>query len=157
MVGGKRQGDQRFCNDNCFRHGVLLTALDKVPRELIDQEVKKVHGGPCPKCQGEGPVDVHTSHRVWSALIMTSWASRPQICCRRCGIKAKVGDALLSGLAGWWGFPWGLIMTPLQVLRNLTGIFIAPDPTRPSDKLGKLVGLGIAERVAQIEAQGTGR
>lgn len=28
---------------------------------------------------------------------------------------------LLSLLLGWWGFPWGLIYTPMVVVQNLSG------------------------------------
>jgi hypothetical protein len=28
---------------------------------------------------------------------------------------------LLSLILGWWGFPWGLIYTPMAIFTNLTG------------------------------------
>ena len=42
-------------------------------------------------------------------------------------------------LPGWWGFPFGLIMTPVQVMRNLAGIFGGPNPASPSPALEKLI------------------
>jgi hypothetical protein len=29
--------------------------------------------------------------------------------------------SLVSVLLGWWGLPWGVILTPLTVITNLTG------------------------------------
>jgi len=28
---------------------------------------------------------------------------------------------LISLLVGWWGFPWGLIYTPMTLIQNLGG------------------------------------
>ena len=47
----------------------------------------QVHQGNCPQCDGPGPVDVHTSYRVYSVVMMTSWSSRPLVACARCGTK----------------------------------------------------------------------
>ena len=71
---------------------------------------------------------------MWSALVILTWSSRPQICCRSCGVKNKISDALFCFFLGWWGFPHGLIMTPIQLGRNLFGIFSMPDPSRPSTR-----------------------
>jgi len=153
LFGGKKQGDRRYCNDTCLKNGYLLSALELVPKDLLDQQIQAVHQGPCPKCGREGVVDVHTSHRVWSMLIMTSWSSRPQICCRSCGVKSKLGDAVFCFFLGWWGIPWGILMTPIQVLRNLFGLFTAPNPEVPSASLQRLVGLDVAARVVQAQAE----
>lgn len=147
LLGGVRDGDFRFCNESCRQHGFLLAVADQVPADLMSQQVAEVHQGPCPKCGGPGPVDVHTSYLVWSALVITSWQSRPQVCCRSCGIKSKLGGAMLSGVVGWWGLPWGLIVTPIQVLRNAWGLFSSPDPTTPSAQLQKMVQLHVAANV----------
>jgi hypothetical protein len=96
-------------------------------------------------------VDVHTSYRVWSALLMTSWSSRPHVVCRSCGSRARLGDLLFSLLFGWWGFPWGFVMTPVQLVRNITGLVSSPDPTLPSAQLSRIVRLHLAANA--IEAQ----
>lgn len=154
VIGGKRQGDFRFCNDKCLQRGVLLSALDQVPKDLLERYIHAVHRGNCPKCKGNGPVDVHTSYSVWSILVLTSWRSTPQICCKKCGIKAKVRDGFVSLLIGWWGVPWGIILTPVQVVRNFAGIFYSPDPSKPSKTLETMVGLDLAAKVVQAQAQG---
>ena len=84
--------------------------------------------------------------QVWSALVLTSWKNEPQISCRSCGRKQQVLSLVISLVAGWWGFPWGLIMTPVQVIRNLRGIFGGPDPLQPSPQLEQAVRVSIARQ-----------
>lgn len=148
LFGGVRQGEWRFCNEQCRQQGFLLTLADQVPQDLIDEHARHTHEGECPKCQGPGPVDVHTSHRVWSALVVTSWNSRPEVCCQSCGTKAKLGGAFSSLFLGWWGFPWGILATPIQIARNLGGLASSPDPTTPSPKLRHLIKLHLAAQLA---------
>ncbi len=144
LFGGKREGEYRFCSENCHVQAVVLEQADQVPEDEVVQNLKAIHEGPCPRCGGEGPVDVHTSYRVWSALVMTSWNSKPEVCCHGCGRKSKLVGTVSSLVLGWWGFPFGLLITPVQVLRNLGGLMSSPDPLRPSDQLEKLVRMDLA-------------
>lgn len=154
LFGGKRQGNLRFCNARCAGQGALLAISQQVPQNIVSESVLKVHQGPCPKCGGSGPVDVHVHHRVMSALVITSWRSTPQISCRSCGTKAQLIDTGVSLLLGWWGFPWGLIFTPVQIVRNITGMLRGPDPLQPSPQLEKSVRMSIASQaVARQKAQ----
>jgi hypothetical protein len=149
LFGGVRDGDLRFCNENCRQQGFLLAVADQVPEDVISQHVSQVHEGNCPKCGGPGPIDVHTSYSVWSALVLTSWRSRPEVCCRACGIKAKLGRTLSSVALGWWGVPWGIIITPIQVLRNMMGLFSSPDPIRLSAQLENIVKVHLAAHLVK--------
>ncbi len=148
IFGGVKDHGLHFCSDKCHQQGVLHDVTDQIPEEVISEYLMEVHEGACPICNGPGPVDVHTSYVVWSALVITSWKSKPQVSCRRCGIKAKVGNACLSGLVGWWGFPWGIVMTPVQLLRNFFGIFSSPDPTMPSEQLENILKAHLAAQLA---------
>ena len=65
--------------------------------------------------------------------------------------EAQCGDALFSLLFGWWGI-FGLLITPLQIGRNIVGMFRGPDPERPSPQLEQMVRLDIAKRAAAIQA-----
>src|SRR5262245_24406322 len=114
LFGGATVGQTRYCNAKCARRGQILAYSQQIAPDVIYNSVSQVHRGACPRCHGPGPVDVHTSYRVWSALIVTQWQSFQHIACRSCGVKAQIGDGLLSLLLGWWGFPWGLVMTPVQ-------------------------------------------
>ena len=139
LFGGQEAGGLRFCNAQCASNGQLITLSRALPPLVVQQHVQAMHQGACPQCKGPGPVDVHVSHRVWSALIMTRWSSHPRISCRACGVKAKLGDSVVSVVAGWWGFPWGLLLTPLQIGRNVVGMAMAPDATKPSAELETVV------------------
>lgn len=153
LFGGKRNGDLRFCNETCHRNGYVAVSAQQMPDDIVSQHVWSVHQGSCPKCGGAGPVDVHTSHRVWSAVALTSWNSRPHVVCKSCGTKAQVADTVFCLALGWWGFPWGLVMTPVQIVRNLAGIF-ASEPTAPSPQLERVVRLHIASHAMQARAPG---
>jgi hypothetical protein len=144
LFGGQRRGDLRFCNDECAQGGVLISLSHQVPDNLVQQEVWAVHQGRCPQCQGPGPIDVHVSHEIWSAIVFTQFKSLPHVLCRSCGRKKQLGAMVFSFFAGWWGFPWGLIMTPVQIARNLSGMLRSPDPTRPSAKLEEMVRMRLA-------------
>src|SRR5690349_13054387 len=119
LLGGKTVGDLRFCNDKCMREGQFLALAKNVPEEAVLQRVSEVFNGSCPLCGGRGPVDVHKSYKVWSAVFLTSWSTNPVISCRSCARKKQIGNLFFSGVFGWWGFPWGLLLTPVQVTRNL--------------------------------------
>jgi hypothetical protein len=149
IFGGKRDANGRFCNKTCQARGTLLAISRQVPDSMVQEQVMKAHQGPCPKCKGSGPVDVHVSHKVWSAVFLTSWSSTPQVSCRACGLKSQTTAAAFSLFSGWWGFPWGLIVTPIQIGRNLYGMAHAPESSRPSPQLEKIVRMTIASNAVQ--------
>lgn len=149
IVGGVRDGEQRFCNDRCHQSGVLVALSNRVDPSDVRSAVTEVHQGSCPRCGGTGPVDVTTSYRIWSAILLTSWISLPDICCRPCGRKRQIEGLLFSAVAGWWGIPWGFIMTPVQIFRNITGLFRPYDPYQPSPQLETAVRLMLASELAR--------
>src|SRR5687768_10468038 len=120
LFGGVTNSGLTFCSQRCLQSGLPMIAAQSLPPDLVEEHVNKVRSGPCPKCQRQGaPVDAHTSYFVWSALIFTSWSSKPAICCRSCAVKDQIFSTLGSAVIGWWGFPWGLFMTPVQIFRNI--------------------------------------
>lgn len=148
FFGGVREGELRFCNQKCHQQGMFLAAAYSIPADVIQPRVIALHQGTCPQCRSMGPVDVHVSHSIWSALLLTSWKSQPRVSCRPCGQKAKIGAAVGSFFLGWWGFPWGILITPIQVTRNLVGL--AKKPTdKPSPELERIVRLTLA---AELQA-----
>ena len=153
LLGGLTEDGYRFCSGECHQRGVLLSIADQIPGDMVSQKVAEVHEGACPQCGGPGPVDVHTSYHVWSAIVMTSWHSRPEVCCRACGVKSKLKGALLSGTLGWWGIPWGIVITPIQVIKNVFGLASSPDPTRPSAQLENIIKVHLAEQVVASHEQ----
>ncbi len=149
LFGGVRDDGFRFCNVQCQERGGLLKAAKRLPEELVSHQVQLVHRGDCPKCGGPGPVDVHTSYTVWSAVVLTSWRERPQVCCRPCGNKSRVVGAFTSMLFGWWGIPFGLVITPVQIFRNVAGLVSPPDPETPSAQLENEVRKHLATHLAK--------
>lgn len=149
LFGGVRDGDLRFCNAKCHAKGYLIRIARDIPKDVIAQHTASIYHGTCPKCHGPGPVDVHTSHRIWSAVFLTSWRNQPHICCRSCGRKQQIGDAAFSLVLGWWGFPWGLIMTPVQIGRNLVGVFGRKGEHAPSVDLERIAGMAIASEAVK--------
>ena len=149
LMGGTQVGSTRFCNDKCAAKGQLLIRSQQVPEAHVQELVHRMHQGPCPKCGGAGPIDVFTSHQVWSAVLLTSWKSVPQVCCRSCGTKSQLGGIVSSLALGWWGFPWGLIMTPVQIGRNIAGLMRKVDSTRPSEELARVARIHLASQMSQ--------
>lgn len=148
LFGGANVDDARYCNARCATRGQLLSASRQIPADVVAESVSRVFRGACPKCQGPGPVDVHASHRIWSAVFLTRWQSFQQVSCRSCGVKKQLSDALFCLLLGWWGFPWGVIATPVQITRNLAGAMKNPSENGPSAKLENAVRITLASRVA---------
>jgi hypothetical protein len=139
LMGGVQAGGLRFCNKKCHRNAAILSGAKQVPADLVDKKLQEIWNGVCPKCLGAGPVDVHRTHEVWSALVLTRWSTHQQISCRSCATKRQLSGSAFSLFAGWWGFPWGLVMTPVQITRNIMAMSSGPDKSRPSEDLRKLV------------------
>jgi hypothetical protein len=148
LFGGKRDANGRFCNQKCQAWGALLAAAKDIPEATVREQVWEIHQGLCPKCGGTGPVDVHVTHRVWSAVLLTSCKSTPEISCRSCGRKSQWTGIASSALLGWWGFPWGLVFTPIQLAKNLTAIARPADASTPSPQLEKMVRVRMAGNMA---------
>jgi hypothetical protein len=153
LFGGKRTGDLRFCDEKCAQKGALALVANQLSPAEVATYIYRVHRGRCPKCSGPGPVDVHTSYRVWSALVMTSWSSRPLVACKSCGTRQKLGDTAFSLFLGWWGFPWGIVMTPVQLVRNIFTLLKASDPNSPSPALEKILRLHLAAQLVEHQHQ----
>lgn len=143
LFGGRTDQTGRYCNEQCQQAGNLLALSQRVSPAKIGQLISEIHQGHCPRCGGRGPVDVHKAHKVWSMLILTSWSSSPELSCKSCAVKRQIGATLFSSVVGWWGFPWGIIMTPVQVVRNIVEMAAGPNPNQPSPLL---------ERIARIQA-----
>ncbi len=149
LFGGVSEYDLRFCNKKCRENGhALVLYRREIPQDIVHKQAQEVHQGLCPKCQGTGPVDVHTSYRIWSAGFLTSWRTTPNICCRSCGIKSQICGCIFSFLLGWWSF-YGLFITPVHVIKNIAGILKGPDELNPSEKLQNLIRGIIAQQMME--------
>ncbi|GAB3027739.1 MULTISPECIES: hypothetical protein [Oleiagrimonas] len=123
LFGGKRSGDRVYCGARCASYDAEIALGRSLPDAQVREVMQRWRNEPCPQCNGPGPVDLRVSHKVHSFVFMTQWSSPQAICCRHCARKRQLGHAVYSLLLGWWGFPWGLVMTPVQVTRNLKALF----------------------------------
>jgi hypothetical protein len=154
LFGGLEADGQLFCDDRCLKSARLLQLSDKVYPDQIQKKAAELHRRLCPKCGGPGPCDVHRAHQIRSAVFRSKWQSLPLLCCRKCASKAQWRSLGSCLLLGWWNFPWGILMTPLQICRNLSGIFAGPSPQRPSIELEKLARVGLAAKFAKQKRLG---
>jgi len=124
VFGGTKEGDLRFCDARCQGAATLARAAASIPDAAVREQANAIQRGPCPCCgRRNGPVDLHRSFRVHSALVVTSWSSRARISCRSCRTRQRLLDTLYCAALGWWGLPWGLLLTPIQIVRNLASLF----------------------------------
>ncbi|MBI5116358.1 hypothetical protein HZA56_07770 [Candidatus Poribacteria bacterium] len=134
--GGIHDWDKKYCSEACCSKGKLVRSTYNIlPHKLIKEEALKIYNGICPICSGKGPIDVYTSYRIYSIILYTSSKTIEHISCVDCGIKNQKKDAIYSFALGWWGFPWGIFLTPVQLARNIKAIYNSKIPTEPSSQL----------------------
>ena len=120
VIGGVRAGNQRFCNNKFAQNAYILSVTKNVPNDVLERKVEEIWRGNCPKCRALGPVMSHqTFMMVWSALVLTRWTTKAQVSCHSCAAKGNSAAIAFSFFFGWWGFPWGLVLTPVQITRNI--------------------------------------
>lgn len=155
LFGGRTVENYRYCSAGCAGRHPLLRAAERVPANVLQQYVEQWRKGACPQCKRTaGSIDVYPHHRVHSFLVMTQWSTRRNVCCRRCGRRNQLLSTLYSATLGWWGFPWGLLVTPIQIGRNMAGA-LRPEPARATREFERVVGLQLAQQQLQIEASQT--
>lgn len=102
----------------------LLRGIAAQQKKYTLQEIESVaqllQRLPCPSCgQETKKLNAIMVHKVTSFLVITSSTRKHFIACPNC-LNRKNNDAIVSTLLlGWWGFPWGLLKTPLYIYRNL--------------------------------------
>lgn len=119
VFGGVKESGMQFCNQKCFQASPLVHAIAGVPQDLVEQHARALFEAPCPRCGGPGPVDVRFNHRITSVVYLSWWKTNASICCAKCGRKEQIGSLLYCTGLGWWGFPWGILGTPIQIGRNI--------------------------------------
>ena len=106
-----------------------------VPDELVECEMVHIHSGACPVCGGPGPVDVFLSHWVASFILVTHWGTHVALSCRPCRNKQWLKDTTLTMAVGWWGFPNGVVRTPISLVRNAWEFYLGPGRNSPSARV----------------------
>ncbi|MGU3781259.1 hypothetical protein [Burkholderia metallica] len=156
LTGGRSIDGRRYCRAACVRAHPVVVEAERVSDEQVWEVVHDWRYGPCPICRRDDrPVDVHTSHRIVSLLFVTRWATRHHVCCRRCGRRQQTVALLASAAFGWWALPWGLVLTPIQLARNVLGL-AARDPQVATRQFEQLVRRKLAARRLRRARQGAG-
>lgn len=158
LLGGYRDGDRRYCNETCYSKDLSQREVPEVPDDLVEATAREVREGLCPRCQGRGPVEVHTSYRVLSAVVVTAWRNSTHVCCRSCGRTKQLHDLALTTFLGWWGFPVGLLMTPVYIVRGLVAVASGnvEEDAEPSAALRDTIRQRLAfEMMEEAEHRGT--
>lgn len=146
LFAGIREGELRFCKEDC--HEVGRVRLERpMPRVMVTGLARRWFDGPCPNCEGKGPVDAHFTHAVLSAVLIRFSTRRPLVSCRACARKRQVLATLVTLLFGWWSLS-GLLMTPRYIFRNIRAL-LAPDRQSPSPALLDLAYWDLVQR--QVE------
>ena len=154
IIGGKKQGSVRFCSDTCYEQGFLAQLADQATPELIVERIQEIRARCCPVCEGEGPLDLYTTHTAWSLIVFTGWRHRPQLSCAGCGRKSIQRGLASTALLGWWSIPLGIVMTPWQLINGFKELSKCRDTSEPSTDLLDQVRLELgAEIVAKQSAE----
>ncbi len=128
--------------------GQINRVTAAIPPEMLQQYISEVHRGNCPKCGAGAGQRPYLAHGLVDARDDVYEDASAGELSAPCGVKAKLSAAVSSGVFGWWAFPWGFFVTPLQIMRNVKGIFAKVDSSWPSQQLAHLVKLDLAKRAS---------
>jgi len=153
LFDDRKLDGHHYCSAACAKYHPLVQASDCVPPDVLQRHVAQWRKVACPRCKRQdGTLDVYEHHRVHSMILMTLWSTRRSLCCRRCGRRDQFMSVLYSATLGWWGFPWGLLMTPVQIIRNIAGLCRRASE-QPSAAFERVVRRQLAHRQLELEAQ----
>jgi hypothetical protein len=138
---------QRFCNQTCLRDARLMEEAEDIDLLDIEKHALEIRNSDCPVCKRQnGIVEVRWKYRVWSAFYITRWTKTKSVCCKSCGRKQNSSSIAFSAFLGWWGVPWGIIITPAQIISNIVEMFRSDDRSAPSADLLLAARLNLANQ-----------
>ena len=146
IVGGEKVDEFRFCNKKCLESGGVYIEATKVTDAEIDALAKEIHAGVCPMCEERSGVEIRKSYDIVSFVFYTRHSTHTHICCRVCALKKQSIDFVGSFFLGWWGVPWGLLITPVQLLSNIGAMLFPPNTDEPSKDLRAATRMLIAQQ-----------
>jgi hypothetical protein len=146
LFGGVKDGNRRYCSKKCYQADEISRVAEAVPADTVAKLAKDLHGGKCPRCQSRGKIDIHKSYSVYSVVLYTKWQTHEHLLCKSCASRQQLTDLIGSSLLGWWGIPFGLIVTPVQIVKNLVALARNPATNGPSKSLQHRARLLLAAR-----------
>lgn len=151
FFGAVREGEHRYCSEDCRSQNAFKARCDQIPVAMVREHLRGVQQGSCPECQGRGPLDIHDSYWIWSALLLTRWGKTSRLSCRSCATNRQLMGLGSGLLLGWWGFPFGLLLTPLQTYRSLRALILRREFSEASPELERIVRVRLAREQATAE------
>ncbi|MDD3586149.1 MAG: hypothetical protein PHQ75_03105 [Thermoguttaceae bacterium] len=151
LFGGQRDSNGNlYCNATCMEQDVPSRAREILPQDVIDRYTDSIRESECPVCHGRcSPIDIQYSYRVVSFLVITQYSTRPRLSCTRCARMANIKDFLITAIAGWWGFPFGILLTPIYLIRNMIKFICPVGENAPSEALKDLSSTLIMQQLAE--------
>lgn len=138
---------QRFCSQRCLRNARLLEKAVAFSQTEIYSHAHNIKHSACPICsQHNTKVEVRHAYRIWSAGVVSNWSEHTRVCCLACGRRANLKSIGFCLMRGWWGLPWGLLITPMQILANCLEMFKSRTTDMPSEELLQAARLDLAKR-----------
>jgi hypothetical protein len=155
LFGGQRDaGGRAYCGQNCYEKRRRLPA-DVIPLGFAEEKARLVYEGDCPRCGGRGPVELHAAHVIYSFAVVSHQDEKQIICCQACGTRERLKAILMCGVCGWWSMH-GLIMTPIQIARNLHGLMSNGETSKPSSTLVSKVREELTRQLEEEDRLGAG-
>ncbi len=146
LFGGIKDGKKKYCSKKCYEADEIGRVAETIPDMVVEAFALNLHKGFCPKCNEEGPVDIHKSHSVYSIVLYTKWQTDEHVLCKKCASKQQTTDLVGSLLLGWWGVPFGLIVTPIIIFMNIVAMFQNPGANGPTEALRRRSRLMLASQ-----------
>jgi hypothetical protein len=140
LFGASERPWGTFCRAACaIRSAAAIAEQEDEGSEVeIDEAARALCAGPCPTCDGPGPVDLRYGSRVTSVVAFSFTEKRTLIGCRSCVQKGLKRDLTYTALAGFWSI-FGLIAAPAALIAT-TRELRRPWESEPSPEVRALVG-----------------
>jgi hypothetical protein len=153
LWGGVRLNGSRYCGQKCCSQDELGRLAASIPEQAVKIEAKKIRNGNCPVCSRRGEeIELRKSYKAISYVIVTRWGVYPIVSCSSCHRKKVLGDFILTLCFGWWGFPWGMIITPVQLIRNICAVATDTKTSEPSQELCSAVRTMMAQTNLSLQS-----
>jgi hypothetical protein len=126
-ASGLRPGVIEIIEDELKKRNLNLNILDGVKAqnkeysiEEITELSKKLRDLPCPLCGNKtSKLNGTVMHTVKSFVLFSTFRQEPIIGCPDCLDKKNQESITSTAILGWWGFPSGLLKTPLYIYNNI--------------------------------------
>lgn len=144
---GQKDGSLNYCSDNCLSRGPLFEIGRQIPQDIVLSHTSQLFNTNCPICGKKSPTNLHRSYDIRSYILLTTWKTNTYISCKFCAAKKQIGAIFANLFLGWWGIPWGIAGTPIQIMRNIFALFYNPKSPEKSDDLQGFIRATLAEEI----------